>query len=177
MSIERVRGWDKDEEDETEGFDAAQICLNGHAINSAVKSLPQFSEKFCKNCGEHTIQTCPECQTEIRGYYIGSLSTAAYIPPRFCHDCGKPYPWTSCRLEAVKAYAQELQALTPEEGVQLAVSLDELVNDTPMAQVAAGRFKRLVTKAGGEAPGFSKEMLAYLVSETVKKAIWGPTSA
>jgi len=170
IQMDRVRGWDEDE-DESEGFDTAQICLNGHAINSAVRMTPEFSEKFCKNCGERTIQTCPECQTEIRGHYVGSLSTAAYIPPRFCHNCGKPYPWTSRKLEAAKTYAQDLQTLTPEERVQLAISLDDLVKDTPMAQVSAGRFKRLIAKAGGDAPGFFKEILVGIVSESIKKLI------
>ena len=54
------------------------------------------------------------------------------------------------------------------------MSLDELIKDSSMAQVSAGRFKRLAAKAGKEAPGFFKDLLVDLVSETAKKAIWGP---
>lgn len=171
--------WDPfdEEPEEPAHFDVAQVCLNGHVVTPASQRSPERQQRRCVKCGEATITACPECKAEIRGYYYvpGVIDlTGGYSLPSFCHDCGKAYPWTSRRLEAAKAYAQELNALTPEERVQLAVSLDELVKDTPMAQVAAGRFKRLAAKAGKEASGFFRDILVDVFSETVKKAIWGP---
>ncbi len=114
-----------------------------------------------------------ECGTGIRGHYWvpGYAGISHYSAPSFCHECGKPYPWTSRRLEAAKAYVQDLAALAPEERTQLAVSIDELVKDTPMAQVAAGRFKRLAAKAGKEAVSFLRDMLVDIASETAKKTM------
>jgi hypothetical protein len=155
-------------------FDVGEICLNGHATNGSAKFSPEFCQTFCQRCGETTIQACPQCHVEIRGRYRVEITTRPYVPPRFCHNCGKPYPWTARTLEAAKVDALELQTLTTEERVQLAQSLDDLVKDTPMAQVAAGRFKRLASKAGRGAPECFKDVLVDLVSETVKKTIWGP---
>jgi hypothetical protein len=174
-SEEAEMQWDPFQEEEPSRYDVAQICLNGHIINDRCEFSPECCENYCSKCGEKTTKGCPSCDCLIRGLHSSVI--VGRIPlPRFCHKCGNPYPWTSRKLEAAKAYAQDLEALTPDERVQLALSLDQLVKDTPMAQVAAGRFKRLVAKAGGEAPGFFKEVLTHLVSETVKKAIWGPTA-
>ncbi len=169
--------WDLFEEEEPAHYDVAQVCLNGHMINDACKHSPETCEDHCSRCGDPTIRACRFCNTPTRGRYfvpgVVDLSGPG-TPSRFCHKCGKPYPWTSRKLEAAKAYALDLQALTPDERMQLTQSLDDLVKDTPMAQVAAGRFKRLAAKAGGEAPGFFKDILVDLVSETAKKVIWGP---
>ena len=155
-------------------IDTAQICVNGHVITAHVHTQPEFCEEFCTRCGEQTIVACQSCKKQIRG--LPPWMMIRYKAPAFCHACGKPYPWTSRTLEAAKAYAQDLQSLTGEERVQLALSLDDLVRDTPMAPVSANHFKRLVAKAGREAPGFFKDLLVELVSETVKKVIWGPAA-
>ena len=60
----------------------------------------------------------------------------------------------------------EGDGLTPEE------SLDDLVRDTPGTTVAATRFKRIATKAGGGAASAFKEILFSVVSETAKKILW-----
>jgi len=166
--------WDPFQEEDPQ-YDVAQICLNGHIINDRCEFSPEHCEDYCSKCGEKTIKGCPLCNCLIRGLH-SSVIVGQISRPRFCRKCGKPYPWTTRTLEAAKAYAHELQSLTGEERIQLALSLDDLVKDTPMAQVSAGRFKRLAAKAGGEAPGFFKDTLVDLVSETVKKAIWGPAA-
>ncbi len=167
--------WGPFEEEEPDHYDVAQFCLNGHIINDRCEFSPERCEDYCTKCGEKTIKGCPSCECLIRGLHSSVI--VGHIPlPRFCRNCGKPYPWTTRKLEAAKAYTLDLQSLTAEERMQLAVSLDDLIKDTPMAQVSASRFKRLAAKAGGEAPGFFRDMLVDLVSETVKKAIWGPAA-
>ena len=52
--------------------------------------------------------------------------------------------------------------------------LDDLLHDSPMTQVAASRFKRLLSKAGHGAAESFRELLVDVVSEAAKKAIWGP---
>ncbi len=80
--------------------DIAQICLNGHLINSSHESFSQFSQKYCDECEEETITQCPKCSASIKGFYHGSI-VANYDPPSNCCDCGKPYPWTERRLKAL----------------------------------------------------------------------------
>jgi hypothetical protein len=50
-------------------------------------------------------------------------------------------------------------------------SIEELVGDGPRAPVAILRFKRLAGRAG--MVGAFREILADVVSEAVKQAIWG----
>ena len=149
--------WDPFQEEEP-GYDVAQICLNGHIINDRCGSSPERCESYCSKCGEKTIKGCPSCNCLIRGLHSSVIVGRIHLP-RFCHKCGNPYPWTSRKLEAAKTYAQDLESLTEQERVQLALSLDDLVKDTPMAQVSANRFKRLAAKAGGEAPDSSRTCL------------------
>ena len=94
--------------------------------------------------------------------------------PKFCHSCGKPYPWTLSHLEAAKELVKEFDTLTPEEQHSLTQSLDDLVRDTPKAEVAGIRFKKLMKKAGKESYEAVKHVLTDLVSESIKKTIFGP---
>ena len=56
-----------------EGYDTAQICLNGHKITASYHKYPEFRSKYCKDCGEPTIIKCPDCDEEIKGYYSGGV--------------------------------------------------------------------------------------------------------
>jgi hypothetical protein len=69
--------------------------------------------------------------------------------------------------------ADLLGELSPEEKEQLKMSLDDLVKDGPRTIVAQARFKRIVSKTGSEISAGFKDILVEIVSETVKKAIWG----
>lgn len=155
-------------------YDTAQICLNGHPINTMAASYPESNMKFCDRCGASTITACPDCKAPIKGYYhvrgvIGAGSD--YLPPSFCPNCGIPYPWTNAKLKAAKEFAHELDNLNEDEKTILEKSLEDLARDTPNTQVAAVRFKKLVAKAGkGAAEGF-KSILVDVLSETAKKLI------
>jgi hypothetical protein len=52
-----------------EGYDLAEICLNGHVTTSIARSYPNFRKNFCDECGEKTIMKCPSCQADIKGDY------------------------------------------------------------------------------------------------------------
>ncbi len=155
-----------------EGYDTAQVCLNGHVANASSRETPEFNKDHCEKCGVATISTCPSCGTDIRGYYWGNMSTAEYHPPAFCHSCGDPFPWTQATLEAARELARELDALDENDRTTLEHSLDDLVRDTPATAVAALRFKKIVEKAGREAVAGFRHLLVDVVSETVKKLIW-----
>ncbi|MFC0417747.1 DUF2321 domain-containing protein [Cytobacillus solani] len=156
-------------------FDIAQICLNGHVINDTYVKYPETNQKYCDKCGEKTIISCQNCHTDIRGYqYFENVIRMSMVePPSFCHECGKPYPWTEEKMAAAMELADLLDELTEQEKDDLKKSLDELVKDGPRTVVAATKFKRILSKTGPEiATGF-KDILVAVVSETVKKSIWG----
>jgi hypothetical protein len=164
LTIHRVR----------EGYEAAQVCLNGHLVTTMTESHPEWMRKFCESCGEPTIVACPACNQSIPGFNRTSSAIGFhYEPPAFCGDCGKPFPWTDRRLAAARELANEAEHLSAEEKQQLAESFDDLTRDTPKTPVAAGRFKRLVAKAGVETGGALRSVLIDVMSEAAKKAIWG----
>ncbi len=155
-----------------EGYDIAQICLNGHVITSMSTTNPYRMRNFCEQCGEPTITTCPSCSQSIPGYYLDSAVIGSrYEPPAFCGDCGKPFPWTERRLAAGRELALEAESLSGEERQQLADSLNDLTRDTPKTQVAAGRFKRLASKAGVETGNALRAVLIDVMSDAAKKAL------
>ena len=157
--------------DPPEGYDTAQICLNGHMINSSSVESPQFSKDFCTTCGKSTITQCPNCKTPIRGYYHGGASFEPDVP-HFCHGCGQSYPWTAARIEAAQELASELDGLDDHERKLLAGTIDDIVRDSPKTTVAATRFKKIIAKSGKVAIDSFKEILVDVVSETAKKMLW-----
>jgi hypothetical protein len=157
-------------------YDVAEVCFNGHTSNSSTVHFSQHSKPFCDRCGAKTISACPTCSTPIRGMYHvpGVVGFSSYHPPAFCYQCGAEMPWTAASMNAARLLAEETEGLTDDERDRLAGTLDDLLHDSPMTQVAASRFKRLLSKAGhGTAESF-RELLVDVVSEAAKRAIWGP---
>ncbi len=156
-------------------YDTAQICLNGHVINTMAASSPQSNQTHCIECGAQTITVCLECNKPIRGYYHipGVVGLFSYNIPAYCYNCGQPYPWTLASLEAAQELADELELLSAEERQQLKNSFPDLMKDTPKTVLAEIRFKKLMKKAGSEAYNGMKSILIDVVSETVKKSIFG----
>lgn len=156
-------------------YDVAQICMNGHVVNEMAHSSPQSNQKYCADCGAQTITACTECNDNIRGYYHvpGVIGFFEYNKPNYCHECGEPYPWTVGSLEAARELADEMENLSAEEREQLKNSFPDLVRDTPKTVVAETRFKKLMTKAGSDAYDGMRTILVDVVSEAVKKSIFG----
>ena len=148
-------------------YDKAQICQNGHVVNSQATWQPDHNRDYCPQCGEIVIDRCQNwnCQNPIQGSYraseyaIPDHPTGEYFSPSFCQHCGKPYLWTERGLSAAKDLVQDLDNLTDDEKTNLSRSLDDLVRQTPQTQVAAGRFKRYMAKAGPAASDAMKKTL------------------
>lgn len=157
-----------------EGYDVAQICLNGHVINESSKELPQFNKKFCDQCGNETITECSECKNPIRGYYWGgSMSLERMKAPLFCLNCGKPFEWTKRKLNAAKELASLSENFSETEIKDFKNSIEELTSNSPNVEVAKIKFKKFVTRAGTVIAQGLKDILIDIVSESVKKSIWG----
>ena len=172
MSTRRPRPLFDPQPQSDSGYDTAQVCINGHAINDSMRLTPECNEKFCATCGGETITACQHCDSPIRGHLRGSLAYG-YTPPKYCRECGKAFPWTAIALQTARMYADELSELSPEERQLLKGSLDDLVRDTPATPVAAIRFKKLLRKAGSDATEAMRKLVIDIVSETAKKAIIG----
>ena len=155
-----------------ERYDTALICLNGHMINEEADSYPVFDADFCDKCGASTIRACPNCKTKIRGQYTGSMSARPLPVPSFCHGCGKPYPWTDARLEAVHDLAGELENISENEKEILKTSLDDMVRESPRTTLAITRFKKIMVKAGKGGADSLRNLLVDILSEAVRKQIW-----
>jgi hypothetical protein len=157
---------------EPEGYDTAQICENGHVITGSAESFPHHREDHCSKCGAKTVMTCGDCHEKIRGHLHGVLSVQEIPAPKFCHKCGKPYPWTEKSMNAAKELIAEEGRLSAEEKEVLSKSVDDLVRDTPSTQVAVTRFKKFLPKAGREVAEGVRSVLVGIVSEAAKKALW-----
>lgn len=155
-----------------EGYDIAQVCLNGHPANSSFKDLPQFNQDYCEKCGERTITLCQKCNTPIRGYYKGHITVKPYKPPSYCYKCGNPFPWIKIKIQAAIEMLNVNNSLSKEDVEQAKECINDFIRDTPHTQVSASRFKRLMKNIGNEATSAIRDILIDVISETAKKLIW-----
>lgn len=158
-------------------YDTAQICTNGHVINECAATLPLHNSPYCSKCGAETIMSCQHCQARILGSYhspgvlsFGGMMTA----PAFCRNCGKAFPWTATRIETARLLADETDSFSSTEREELKLTFDDLVRDTPKTTLATSRFKKFMSKTGKETAQAFRDILVDVVSESVKKSIWGP---
>lgn len=97
-------------------YRTAQVCKNGHVITSNIHNSAHLSN-FCPECRAETITSCPNCNTPIRGEYDvpGVISFSTYTPPKYCHHCGYPFPWTEEKINSISKLLDMQDQLTEEE--------------------------------------------------------------
>lgn len=154
-------------------YRVGQVCLNGHAITDAADAHPELREAYCSKCGAETTTTCKECGAGIRGdYHVdGVFAVSEYVAPRFCHACGRAYPWTQAKLKTAAELIEELDELSAEEKSKLKSSVDELVRNAPSTEVAALRIKKTFLKLGKTGADSLRQLLVDVLSEAAKKAM------
>jgi|JI10StandDraft_1071094.scaffolds.fasta_scaffold52200_6 hypothetical protein len=77
-------------------YDTMQVCIkNGHKITEFFDTSPEGRQNNCDECGSKTATKCSACNANIRGYHhLEHVAGGSGIPvPKFCHSCGKSYPW------------------------------------------------------------------------------------
>lgn len=154
-------------------YDVAQICLNGHVVNSSTKAYPEHSTNFCSKCGKATITACEKCNSEIRGkYHVPMVFGGGYDKPNFCISCGIPYPWTESALAAASALTDEIDEMSAQERDLIKANFKDLVEDNPKTPVAASRIKKFLAGPGREIGEGLKTVLIDVISETAKRMIW-----
>lgn len=154
-------------------YRTAQVCLNGHSTTSDIQLSPELMARFCPECGEQTITQCPSCQKDIRGWYHveGVISIRDYVPPRYCYDCGKPFPWTSRALEAARELTDEIDELTPDEKKTLKQAIADLSTDSAKTGLAATRYKKILGKIGKVAADALTKIVIEVATEGAKKSL------
>ena len=156
-------------------YETAQVCINGHVITPAIESSKSSMQEFCEDCGEPTIIKCPDCKTRIRGSYRSqnAVLIIGYIVPKFCYKCGRPFPWTKAKLDAVREFIEFEEKLTTKEKELLKNSLDDIIAENPKTEMAAIKLKHIMDKVGQEAAKALRDIIVDIASETAKKILLG----
>ncbi len=151
-------------------YDIAQICMNGHVINSASQKYPERNSQFCPMCGEKTIFLCSNCQSKIHGSYTSSSGWTCSItkPSAYCHSCGKPYPWTENKIMTAVQIFAEFGNLDDNEKETLEQDLNNIAKDVPQAELSAMRIKKIWNKCGNIAYGVIMEFASKTAAECLK---------
>lgn len=156
------------------GFDIALICENGHIINTMMQTSPQYNVDYCQDCGANTVSACPSCGEPIRGV---NLDSRVYISmrsaPKYCHKCGAPFIWTEREQQTLLEYVDEFGNLSEADRDNLQKSIVVLSTNAPEAQtqLAAARFKKVISKLGNAVGEVVYKMVVDVASETGKKIL------
>ena len=138
-------------------YSFAQYCLNGHPIITNTE-YPTLKSDYCSKCGAKTITCCPNCDAPIRGdiritatrYATQKIDRTYHSRqrPDFCHNCGKPYPWTEQALEAAKMLINDDESFDQTVKDKLTEVLPDIIVETPKSTLAATRFGKALKSAG-----------------------------
>jgi hypothetical protein len=150
-----------------EKYHPAEICMDGH-VKSAVADVERDDRKFCKLCGEPTIEKCPKCGHQIDGLLRTDNSpTILYVPPKYCAFCGSAYPWMKKILEKASDMIDETN-LSSQEKNQMKASMDAIARNAPGAQADALMIKECIKKIGGQTGSMLKNIAVEIASEKIK---------
>ncbi len=155
-------------------YDVALVCLNGHAVNDASQRSPAHNAEYCDICGEKSINACPACKTPIRGeYHVPGVVSIGFVwkPPAYCHACGKAYPWTERKVDALAEAIDEAEQLSPDEKAKLKQSIPDLVVETPKSNTAAAHLKSGIAKAGKTGGKLIYDVAIKVAADVVTKSI------
>lgn len=149
----------------------AHICTNGHVISSISETSEIRSVKFCTKCSAPIISKCPSCSVNITGKYSDEMfgtTGQKYDRPAYCHNCGKPYPWTESALEAMKKIIWEDEDLFDDEKERMSQSLPDLLTETPKTDLAIMRVKKYAMRAAKEV---GTAFLSFVIEHGCEKAV------
>ena len=152
-------------------IDTALICENGHVINSSMRTYPVNNTEYCKECGAKTISECKYCGTEIQGNeFIPGMMSIGYEHPKFCHQCGKPYPWTELEIQSARELI-ELTGLQAEEKEAFKDAIGNIITDTPKTKAATAKIKFYLGKVGDGLRNDIKDVIATIGTEVALEAM------
>jgi hypothetical protein len=164
-------------------YDVAQVCLNGHIVNSSTQRESIHNKKYCPRCGSQTITNCLNCMEYIDGDYYkiilnyatrqpSSKKTRHFILPLFCTNCGLPFPWTETKIAISRELISEESNLSQEEKELFSKSVDDIIRDTPNTVKSARKIRQLLPKLGKEILKDIRKIFVDIASETAKRIIF-----
>lgn len=129
------------------------------------------NSNFCKTCGASIISKCPHCQSRIHGSYhvehVVCISSEEAPVPAYCHNCGKPYPWTEATLQTAEHIIDMLDELTPNQKKQLVDFIPDIIVETPQSRYAALVYAKFLDGLQGLAVDCFKDWLKKNVLPTL----------
>jgi hypothetical protein len=158
----------------------AQICENGHIVNSSSRTLSELNKNFCPDCGARTLTECPACGEQIDGTkhmtvlaasryrvdYSKSGGHRIYTPKPFCGECGAPYPWTE---RAQRAFVEAAQLyLEPNDAAVVEANLPDVMRDTSRTELALRKIQQAFQKGGQAAVGIFNNAAPTILAEGAK---------
>lgn len=150
------------------------VCENGHVLTDRLERSSNDTP-HCSKCGARTISQCPSCGAKIRGdlrdsgvVVIGYTTPA----PKYCPECGAPFPWTTASLDALRELAELDDDLDADDADSLVKSAETALTDGPKTKVAAMRVKKILGKAGKATASAARDLLVDVLAESAKRTIW-----
>ncbi len=150
------------------------VCENGHVLTDRLERSPNDTP-HCSKCGAKTISKCPSCGAKIRGdlrdsgiVVLGHTTPA----PKYCPECGEPFPWTAASLDALRELAELDDDLDAADANALVESVETALTDGPKTKVAAMRIKKILSKAGRATVAAIRDVLVDVLAESAKRTIW-----
>lgn len=163
--------------------DSVLVCLNGHVVQEPAPGRA----RQCSQCGAASIRTCPGCREPILGVPprpldnpgdTGFLETkGAATAPRYCHCCGRPFPWTERAVSAVRMAIRQVSALDAFERDQLRRCIDHIIHETPQTRMAVVRVNESLARVGGETAAALRELFISIASDGVKQQLGAPAGS
>jgi hypothetical protein len=129
-----------------EGYYSAQICENGHPISKFVENESDKLCSHCPECGAITQLTCKHCNSKIHGFHPTDFYI--YVVPKYCYNCGNPYPWIENAIETAKQIIELDETLNQTEKDDFKSTLPDLISETPKTPLAGIKLKKYFKKLG-----------------------------
>ena len=106
------------------------------------------------------------------GHVINSSSIEyPHNNTKYCHECGRPYPWTEEKIKVLEETIDLMDKLTDLEKEEFKKDVLDISNDSPRTSLAALKIKKMRTKIGKEIWVVAKEILFQIGTETALKGM------
>ena len=123
-------------ESEGSSYATGLVCVQGHGLCSDLDGNPEMVIKFCPKCGNSTLHQCPSCGAKIRGEHRGEGFIDIMRIGCYCHACGKAYPWTERKTQALKDMLNEVIEQEAER-LKLEESIPDIITEIGRASCGA----------------------------------------
>lgn len=160
-------------------FYPAQICLHGHVITADGHHLIGADGRVgirkgehCQKCGNRCVTHCESCEAPIRGKRTMShedFVRPSFVPPSFCYNCAKPYPWMEDRLQTARELLWNDDKLSLEERESLWGLLQYVMSDPKSDLVPAKR--KLIDIKLGRAVAATREFVENIIAKSIAETL------